>query len=214
MVDQAALDWFELGEDGTPKWPKALPILRAWAFEPKLKLIDVLKEQLTFEATLRAVRLEEDDANTIRALPKVELRLLETPILERLRAMTYALQVDQPTTGPTPSDWSGVVKRDAAREAWTYVMRFGARNVWKIGRTQDLALRLAEINQHVPHEELGERSALVMHPHWDSSFRAYEMEQKVLGVLGPYRTEGERIRCSDEELQTAWKECQSSPPPW
>jgi hypothetical protein len=43
IVDPAAFNWFELEEDGSPKWPKALPIVRAWAFEPKLKLIDVLK---------------------------------------------------------------------------------------------------------------------------------------------------------------------------
>ena len=207
IVDLEAFDGFELGDDGTPKWPKALPILRAWAYEPKLKLIDVLKEQLTFEATLRAVRLEDDDANTVLAMPKVEMHLSQTPLLERLRAMTYALQVSQPTTGPVPSDWSGIVTRDAAQEAWTYVMRFGQRNVWKIGHTQDLESRLAQVNQHVPHEELGERWAIVMHQHWESSLLAYEMEQRVLGVLGFYRTEGERIRCSEVELQGAWKKC-------
>jgi hypothetical protein len=204
ILDPAARDYFELGRDGTPNWPKALPIVRAWAFEPKLKLIDVLKEQLTFEATVRAVRLEEDDANTVLALPKVEVRLPRIPFLERLRAMTDALQASQPTTGPVPNAWTGIVTKTAAQEAWTYVMRFGRRNVWKIGHTQDLACRLAEINQHVPHEELGERWAIVMHQHWESSFEAYEMEQCVLGALGPFRTEGERIRCSEVELQIAW----------
>jgi predicted GIY-YIG superfamily endonuclease len=181
--------------------------VRAWAFEPKLKLLDVLKEQLTFESTLRALLLEEDDANTVLALPKVELRLPQLPILERLRAMTHALHTGRPTTGPIPGDWSGIVTKFADQEAGTYVMRFGRRSVWKIGHTQDLASRLAEINQHVRHEELGERWALVRHQHWESSIEAYEMEQRVLGALGPYRTEGERIRCSDVELEIAWTRC-------
>ena len=205
LLDSAA--FYELETGGTAKWPPAVPIVRAWSFQPKLKLIDVLREQLTFEATVRAIRLEADDASTVLALPKIELRLPQTSFLELLRAMTYALQAKEPSTGPVPIAWTGIVTRNADQEAWTYVMRFGQRDIWKIGHTEDLVARLSEINQHVPYEELEERWTIVLHRHWKSSYEAYEMEQKVFRVLGAYRTEGERVRCPESELRNAWMQC-------
>jgi hypothetical protein len=43
------------------KWPKAMPMLRAWRFLAKPRVTEVLREQLTFEATVRAVRLDKID---------------------------------------------------------------------------------------------------------------------------------------------------------
>jgi hypothetical protein len=87
-----------------------------------------------------------------------------------------------------------------------YALRFGERDIWKVGHTQNLATRLAEINQHVPHEELGECWSVVLHCRWNCSMEAYQMEQGVLGSLGSYRTEGERARCSEEALKATWCE--------
>jgi hypothetical protein len=58
----------------------------------------------------------------------------------------------------------------------------------------------------VPHEELGECWRVILHCRWDCSVDAYEMEQRVLGLLNSYRTEGERVRCTDVALKAAWFE--------
>ena len=55
----------DLGEDsyeadGRFKWPKAIPMLRAWRFPTRPLVTDLLERQLSYEATVRAVRLDEE----------------------------------------------------------------------------------------------------------------------------------------------------------
>lgn len=205
IIDPATLQPFDVNSDGSLAWPKGLPILRAWRFaEPRLKLLDVLKEQLTFEATVRAVQLDENDARAVMALPRVEMSVPSHPVTARLLGHADALAQAQPTTGPVPTAWEGIVARGVGTEAWTYAMRFGKRNVWKIGHAQDTKGRLKEVNKHVPYEELGERWKLVLTQKWLSSPAAYAMEQRLLAALAPYRTEGERLRCGEPTLKAAW----------
>ena len=78
-------------------------------------------------------------------------------------------QLSSATTGPKPADWSGFITREAGRDTWTYLLRFGSRDIWKIGLTQDIARRLAEVNQHVPHEETGERWEGVLTMRWSTA---------------------------------------------
>jgi hypothetical protein len=199
FVDRSTLGAHDLNPDGTFVHPRALPILRAWSFDdPRMKLIDVLKEQLTYEATIRAVLLDADDSATVLALPRTEIIL---PRTEMRLAATFA----KPTTGPRPSDWSGEMSRTAAVTAYTYAMRFGSRDLWKIGHAQDLAARLQDINKHIPHEILGEKWGLVMQQEWQSSVAAYEMEQRVLARLQMHRAEGERVLCPGAVLIAAWR---------
>jgi len=205
LIDPATLRPFDVNADGSPAWPKGLPILRAWRFrEPRLKLIDVLREQLTFEATVRAVELDEADARAVLALPREEIAVPAHPVIERLNRLNEALGYGRPTTGPIPTDWEGTVSRSVGSEAWTYAMRFGGRNIWKVGYAQDTAVRQAELNLHVPHEELGERWELRLRHRWPDPVQAYGMEQRVLRSMQEFRTEGERLRCSEAQVKAAW----------
>lgn len=205
LIDPTTLLSFDVNPDGSLAWPKGLPILRAWRFkEPRLKLLDVLHEQLTFEATVRAVELSEADAQAVMALPREEVSMPPHPIIERLAKLGQALTHGRPTTGPVPTDWEGVVSRRIDSEATTYAMRFGRRNIWKVGHAQDTAVRLTQLNLHVPHEELGEKWELRLIQRWPDSVQAYSMEQRLFCTLAAYRTEGERIRCSEAQLQSAW----------
>ncbi len=88
--------------------------------------------------------------------------------------------------------------------AVTYALRFGRRNIWKIGHAQDVAARLAEVNKHVPHETLGESWTAVLTQRWKTQMAAYDMEQRVLALLNDKRTQGERVVCTASELQAAW----------
>ena len=202
-AEDAVFTGLELRQDGGPTTPCVLPLTKAWYFQHNLKLIDTLREQLTFDAVTKAILLDEEDTRTVLALPRVEVFV--TPPFA-IGAISTSLPSNDPTTGPVPTNWSGAVTRIGCGEAYTYALRFGERDVWKIGHTQSLVNRLAEINQHVPHEELGERWCIVLQHYWTCSLNAYEMEQRVLYLLTSFRTEGERVRCSEATLKKAWNE--------
>lgn len=205
VLDPATLRPSDFAPDGSLLWPKGLPIVRAWRFdEPRLKLVDVLREQLTFEATVRAVELDEADARAVLALPRTALTIPLVPHVARLLALNDALTFGRPTTGPTPRDWTGTVTRSAHAEAWTYAMRFGRRFIWKVGHTQDVEQRLRDVNQHVPVEETGEAWALALKQRWPDSASAHAMEQRVFRTLSAFRTSGERVRCGEAQMLSAW----------
>jgi hypothetical protein len=97
-----------------------------------------------------------------------------------------------------------VFPRETDRESWTYVLRFGSRDVWKIGHTQDIDRRLEDVNQHVPFEDIGERWEAVLLKAWASAQQAYAMEQILLAALHRYRTTGERVRCPEAKIRRTW----------
>jgi hypothetical protein len=195
--------------NGDFKWPKALPILRAWRFPDKPLVTDVLREQLTYEATIRAILLDEQDQAAVLALTREEVAVPDVEIVRRHREFADALSATGPTRGPAPSSQSGTVPRDANSTATnaattTYALRFGNRNIWKIGHAQDLAAYLVHVNKHIPHEVLGERWSLAWKQTWPSQMAAYEMEQRVSTLLAARMMEGERVHCTEDELRVAW----------
>jgi hypothetical protein len=205
IVDPGLMQARDLNEDGAHVWGWALPMVRAWRFtEPRLKLIDVLREQLSYEATVRAVLLNEADTGMVMALPNEEVPVTANARVRGLTEAVDAIRGIGPTTGLTPTSWEGGVSHDATREAWTYAMRFGRRNIWKVGHAQDVEQRLRQINLHVPHEELGERWEFHMRQRWPDSVAAFGMEQRVFEAMKKFRTEGERMRCTEKELLAAW----------
>ena len=112
----------------------------------------------------------------------------------------------RPTTGPVPAGWTGTVTRVIGVPASTYAFRFEGRSIWKIGHTQDVGGRLSDVNRHIPHEEINERWLPSFQQSWPDETLAYTMEQAVLGLLAEHRTDGERVRCPEETLKSAWQE--------
>lgn len=109
-----------------------------------------------------------------------------------------------PTRGPKPTDWTGTVSRSTGGGASTYVFRFGSTDVWKVGWTSHVDERLAEVNKHVPVEvTLAGWERALEHPH-PSGTEAYAMEQRILQLLDEHRTDGERVRCAEEDVRNAW----------
>jgi hypothetical protein len=204
LIEPRAFKSFELKPDGSLISAKALPMLRAWSLNPKLKLLDVLQEELSVEATLKAVLLNQADSSVVLAIPRIEVTIPRSPMIDRLWVLSEASTIGRPTTGPTPTSWKGTISREANQQAWTYALRFGNRDVWKIGHTQDVSARLAQVNQHVPHEELTEQWILFLQQYWSSSQQAYSMEQRVFAALEQFRTQGERVRCPEHTLQSIW----------
>jgi hypothetical protein len=101
------------------------------------------------------------------------------------------------------------VTRDATQSAFTYVLRFGSRDIWKIGHAVDVQARLTEVNKHVPYEVLGERWSVTEQEQCPSETDAYQMEQRVLTALRTPSSVGERVCCSRRELDAAWRAAKS-----
>lgn len=191
-------------KQGGFKWPVALPMVRAWRFDDKPRLLDVLDRQLTYEATTRTVSLTEREQLALFELSRTEVSLPDIEILKRYRIENDALSAGHPTTGPVPSFRAGNGGHDPTRAGLTYAMRFGKRNHWKIGWCRDVKNRLRAINKHVPSEILEEEWRVYLWKQWDTRTQAFEMEQRLFGLLDNKRTQGERISCTQAELDTAW----------
>lgn len=191
-------------ERGNFRWPKALAMTRAWAFPSKPLLKDVLAEQLPYNATTQAVLLTDADAAAVMGLPGDEITIPLSEPIENLRVLEAALSRGNPTRGVIPVAWSGVVTRTLGNPSVTYAMRYGTTDCWKIGHTVDTKQRLSDVNKHIPHEVTGVQWALFRVQKWEDETMAYAMEQKLFNILSAYRTEGERVRCSEPILHDAW----------
>lgn len=194
----------DFDQAGQFRWPKAVPMVSAWRFEPSPMLLDVVEEQLPYHATPQAVALSAKDAEAIIALDTVAVKLPDLEVLNKQRLLRNALDQANPTTGLRPTTSSHQVIRNAERPACTYAFRFGNTNVWKIGHTVNVTERLKQVNWHIPSEVIQEKWQAVFRQAWKSETEAYEMEQRVLGALASYRTQGERAQCSEQELRNAW----------
>lgn len=107
LLDLKRLKASEFDEDGRYRWPKALPMLRAWRFLTPPRVTDVLRKQLPREATVRAVPLESIDRDAVMALPREEVSL--AGMLSR-RPMTTALVLveNEMTAGGHYDHWQDV----------------------------------------------------------------------------------------------------------
>ncbi|MGE6761173.1 GIY-YIG nuclease family protein [Corallococcus interemptor] len=203
LVQREHISPHDLDETGRVRWPYALPMTRAWRFPDLPGTVDTLGHQLPYNATSQAVLLNDAEATAIRRL-RVEPEELPL-VVEQYRAVVDVLHRGMPTSGPSPRSTSFSVERVAEQEAFTYCLQFGKRELWKIGHTTDLMKRVNEVNTHVPSEVLGERWRVVFSQRWESTIKAYEMEQRVLKSLERFRTEGERVLCSRRELDRGWQ---------
>lgn len=212
-VDTAdVLDLSKLGPehfdtDGQIKWPKSLPMVRAWRFPDRPLLTDVLRKQLPYGPTVRAVLLDEADTKAVLQLRHVEVDVPSSTAIQQQRNLNAALQLTRggATTGPRPTSWQGETGRDASEAAFTYAFRFGKRDIWKIGHAKDLIARLNEVRKHVPHEILRETWEFAYQHSWANQALAYEMEQRVLAALRDETSVGERVSCSERQLRTTWQ---------
>jgi hypothetical protein len=195
----------DFDEHGRFRWPKAIVMIRAWRFEPQPRLLDVLAEQLPYNATPQAVELSSEDTRAVMALTAVEVELPPSKVLTNARLLDKALGAARPTTGPTPSSWNSSTGRDVNRRAFTYVLRFGKTDIWKIGHAVDVVERTKQVNWHIPPEVVPQTWRPILTQPWDNEVDAHAMEQRVLKALARNRTEGERVRCSESEVWSAWK---------
>ena len=204
VLDLATLRPNAFDENGRLRWPKALPMVRAWRLVTRPRVTEVLQRQLPYGATVRALLLDATDTAAVLALPREEVPIPDVPALSRLRDLNDALRMSGPTTGPRPTSWTSTTHRDSETESWTYAFRFGSKDIWKIGHAKDVAARLTEVNRHVPEEVIGEGWRVVLQHRWDTETKAYEMEQRVLKALRTPTSVFERVCCTRRQLESVW----------
>lgn len=204
LVERNALDPRDFDAAGNFKFPYAVATTRVWQFEPAPVLTRLLSRQLTMVATAGVEEIYDPaDVAAIMALNAVEIDLPELPALERMRRLNDALRN---TTGPRPTDTSYHGNRSAMEtEAWAYGLRFGDRDVWKIGWADDIDERCATVNQHIPVELGGlEQWSVKFRQRMKNRDAAYKMEQRVLTLLDAKRKGFERVHCTHADLQSVW----------
>ena len=134
----------------------------------------------------------------------LEWAVLNVPVTREGSPLTRLVTSSSPTRGPRPSSWTREVSRDSSGTAFTYILRYGDRDMWKIGWCVDVAARLADVNRHVPHEELEESWSCLFHVRRANHEAAYALEQSLLEELAAFRTIGERVRCAEHLVSAAW----------
>lgn len=195
----------DFDEHGKIRWPKAIPMLRAWRFPDKPLLKSVLGRQLPFNATSQAVPLTGEEIQAVLALAAEKVEIPCSDVLRRERSFSDSLiAARSPTHGPRPVDWTHTVSHALGSPALTYVFRFGKRDLWKIGWTTDLKTRLSAVNKHVPSEVTGEEWVPALSNQHLTEEAAHAMEQRLLDLLEKHRTRGERVRCTEKDIRSAW----------
>ena len=197
-------------KSGNYKWPYGVPIVRAWEFTPPPDASKFLEKNLSRHTYRYIEELDEEDVKRVLALDREEIDI--SGARERLQqaGIQKAFLPSRPTRGPSPS--SGLIgyTRENEGPAETYAMRFGQRNIWKIGYSGNIGRRFKEVNGHIPHEVLGEYWEFFLTKKWRSSTAAHKMEQRVLDLLEDKRTDRERVKCTKGELLQAWKKAARS----
>lgn len=112
-----------------------------------------------------------------------------------------------PTRGPRPTSFTSVISRSTEKISWVYVLSFAGCEMWKVGHAADIPARLTDVNRHLPVELNGQSWALFAWAKFPDAGLAYEMEQRLLETLSRFRTQGERVRCSRDQVVAAWRSC-------
>jgi hypothetical protein len=202
MEDTQDHDWVPHGDkEGEFKWPKALLMLRAWDLEVPPLLTDIMP-QLNYTATVGAVEVEEPYRTAVLGLPWRERPVPETEIRARLGRLGETLGLMRP--GPRPTAGTAMVVRAADVPAWTYAMRWGNHNLWKIGWADNPADRLLDLNRHIPEKFSRDIWRVAYQQPWPTRDRAYEVEQMVHQGLRQFFVGSERFECTEAQFKQVW----------
>ncbi len=195
----------EFIQDGQYRWPEALPMLRAWRFDPSPLTSEIIRDRkIGRNASSYALKVSDADRTRVQALNWTELTLPHTSEHVRQLEVAQARLRGRTRPGPLAAPGVGLVTRSPKPKAWTYAARFGNAPIWKIGHSTDLHRRLTELNAHVPVEWLEQEWRLELQQAWLDTKTALRMEQAVLNILSTHPIEGERVRCTQDDLTSAW----------
>lgn len=190
-------------ENGKLKFSSAIPMLRAWRFTDKPLLMDVLDKQLSYNATVAAILLNEEIAARILALPHEEVSLPNVDILHRERLVADRKNL-MPSKGIAPVNGERNFVIENRDFGYVYAFRFGKRNVWKIGTSYNPEQRIEQLNCNIPHQETGEKWEYYAKQKFSSQEQAFHIEQQAITELAEYSIGGEMFACDKSIFSDAW----------
>lgn len=197
-------------KDGQFRWPYAVPAARAWKFKAPPMVRDVIGRQLKPAAMTGTDPFTEEEAAAVLALERYEVELPENAYSRRHarttsgRSRSSATAVGHP--GPPPCEWSALTSHVDA-PTYTYLLRFGTSNAWKVGISGNPPERAKSLNFGVPSEVLGGQCwNLELVERWDTGGEAYAMEQALLRQLMAYSQGQERLLCPRQAIDREWQD--------
>ena len=185
-IDVSSLDYSfqrrpeDFDEQGSFRWPFGLELRAAWRFlEPLSYLSDVSQRNFGREGALGLVALAPADEETILALPREKVELLQ-PL--RTRVQISGEDIARKRAAPPPTTTRTGVMHMRRWSAYTYAMAIdnAATAAFKVGWAFDYKMRQRQFNSaSLP--QLGGLDYKVKLFHlWDTAMDAFCMEQWLL----------------------------------
>ncbi|HMI98082.1 MAG TPA: hypothetical protein VK479_16355 [Micropepsaceae bacterium] len=198
VVDSAAMtprEW--LG--GEPRCPKGIPMLRAWRFLQPPAVPVVIDAALPQTTGGPAILLTAKQATQITAFPYEAVPLRQSRWL--LNGIPWAKD------GTRRGDASGSAARPAETEQGeVLVLRFGSRDVWRIGNSFDPRRNIEAMNRDIPWSVTQERWVILYRRPISSEADALVCEMKLMELLMQHRIAGGFFACSATTIERVWNE--------
>jgi hypothetical protein len=205
----------QYNSDGKYKWPFGLPIISAYRFSGKPRLLDALGHNLSgtqwaaFALDVRE-KLGDDAQAKLEALPAEPAQVVEAPAIIRQLARQQVFLLNRRVTGPGPSpSRSGSMRVLGEGSAYLLELQGGpARDVFKVGFSKDVDVRLASHNKPLLPSITGYSWKVLYNLRFPTEQQAYDFEQMVHKRLRPFLIDGESeiYRVPRKELDRVWQD--------
>jgi hypothetical protein len=202
----------QYNSDGKYKWPFGLPIISALRFPDKPRLLDVLGSNLSgsqwaaFALDVRE-KLGDEAQAKLEALPTEIAQVVEARAIIRQREKQRVLALSGRFTGPPPSMTRSASETTDVGGCVYWLRLQGAREVFKIGKSKDAEVRLAEHNKPLLTCVTGFEWTLKLQPlRFPTERQAWDFEQAVHRRLRQYLPPGETeiYRVAEKEIDRIW----------
>ena len=196
--------------DGEYRWRFGLPLISAQRFSGKPDLSAVLGSYLSgTQWATYALGVQEklgaDAQAKLGTLPTEPAEIVQAPAIIRQRERQRVFLLNG-ATGPGPSTTRTATIR-VAGEGSVYLLELQrARDIFKIGYSADVEVRLGQHNKPLLPSVTGYSWKLITNLRFPSEQQAYNFEQIVHKRLSRFLVEGEReiYRIERKELDRVW----------
>lgn len=197
---------------GEYRWKYGLPMIEAFYFVNKPKLIDIFGDNLsgnqwaTYALCLNE-KFNDGIIQKIESLPTTKATVIDAPEFKRQRNIINSLI--NGNTGPGPSG-SRSGSEANLEDGYTYLLSLNGANksIFKIGYTQNLQERLKSLNNGLLKAISGLEWEVKYNQRFPNAKQAFEFEQSLHLVLKTYLIEDEReiYNISETDINNKWYE--------
>ena len=199
VADSAAMtprEW--LG--GEPRCPKAIPMLRAWRFLQPAAVPVVIDAALPQTTGGPAVLLTAKQAAHLTSFAYEAVALRQSRWLLEERPGT------REATSRGGNSALGVRAVRGAAQGEVLALRFGGRDVWRVGNSFDSERNVEAMNRNIPCNVTQEGWAVVYRQPVSSEADALVYEMKLMELLMHHHIAGGFFACSAATFARVWNE--------